>query len=568
MKPYAIILALALCGVSSQAQNLTTEITVDSEAELSLPEASPLKSVSPSLIAVEAPDINLSPARFSQAVDFTPQPGFAPFRLYSGLREPDKRRGYLWAGYFPAYNLGVAAGYRFIDTKSTTAGIAADFHGYSYSSPISGYNEKHHATDNTVGVQAYGRHTFSPLLRLGADISYFHAGLSAPTVWNSTQKQGIDAFDLALSLDGNAEFDYKVKLAYSRFGLNKDIAPAPFYGGEALKPASDDRFRADLGAGAKFGPDSAQRVSLDFSFDLLHRHGNQPDAFVFEPVRHASSAILTFVPNYTFSYKGVSVKVGVRFDIGINSPDKAFHVTPDIMASWSPATAFTVYGTVGGGERFRTLRDRYSYSPFAPGLTASSRSFTPFDARVGLLFRPMRSLHARIWAGYSSVRRMPMLTVYRDMVTYVPVGLHGWTLGLEAGYSFGKYADVSLSTQILPHSYTGGSALDPDRAKFVLEAKVASHPTDKLTLEASYTLRSHRRYYTYSVVPDGDGSRADHTAVNMGNISDLAIGADYAIASNFNVFLRFDNLLCRRVLIMPSVASQRLHGLAGVSLRF
>lgn len=571
---------LAAC-LTAYGQDLTTEITVESEAEIALPAARPLRSVFPVAPAAEAPAVRLSPSQYSRAVDFSPLPGNAAMPAFTGLTVPDGRRGYLRLGYFPAYNLGAEAGYRIIDTEETSAGVAAGFHGSSYKSPA-GYSYKHlfssknrTVSDNTFGAQAYASHAFSPMLRLRGDIAYFHAALKSPSMWDSEQKQGIDALDLSLGLSGAGQFDYDLSFAYSRFGLTDNIFYSSGLPGQnetgttgEYAPATDDRFRADLKAGVTFGADSTQRFGIDVAFDLLHRHGAQPDAFNFGPVTHSSSGIVTFLPAYSANVGKVDLRVGVRIDLGVNSPDKSFHITPDVMATWSPRPAFTVFGIMKGGEQFRTLRDRYSYSAFAPGLTASSRSFTPVDGRVGITVRPVGAASISLWGGYASVRRMPMGALFNDMLIYVPVGLHGWTAGLDASYILNDKLTIGAEARLYPHSYSGGSAYAPDRAHCTLAVKASVRPIKPLLIDLGYSLRTGRRYYSYTLVSNSDGNFADRQANAMGNISDLSLGGTYDIASNFSVFLSLENLLCRRVMILPTVFTQRIHGLAGISLRF
>ena len=144
-----ILPILGLCGsIVAQAEDLSTEITVDRTVVAELPAASPLLSVFPSLLPVPASDVNIRPAQYGQASNFTPIAGHTDTPLFTGLPAPDGYRGYFWAGYFPAYNLGAAAGYRIIDKENTSLGAAVRFDGSSYKTK-GFFQDKATVRDNT-----------------------------------------------------------------------------------------------------------------------------------------------------------------------------------------------------------------------------------------------------------------------------------------------------------------------------------------------------------------------------------------------------------------------------------
>ncbi|MCM1068120.1 MAG: hypothetical protein NC418_11165 [Muribaculaceae bacterium] len=575
MKKHIIPLFCALLASSQAgAEDLTTEIDVESSVEVDLPAAKPLPSVLPALLSAPAPEVSLKPALFSEAADYSPLAASPSAGLYTGLRRPDSLRGYLWAGYFPVYNAGVAAGYRIVDTHATTAGVAASFSGSSYHSPLGmSYgtpvpDSKYSVSDNTVGLQAYATHRLNKHTELSADADFFHAALRSADASGSIYSRGINSFDIKLGIAGTDTITYSASLCYSRFGLDKGL-PADF---DNLPAASDDRFVADIKAGARLGHDRNQHIGLDIRFDLLHRHGIEGGAYTPVEIGRRSTAILSLTPAYTIRSHQFLVRAGVKVDIGIKSDDKAFHLAPDVTVAWMPSARFAAYTTFGGGERFHTLADRYQYSPFAPGSTASARSFTPVDARVGFNIRPVKSFSADIFAGYACTRRMPMLTVLDGVgrTDFVAVDLSGWNFGISAAYTHERYFSIDASARLYPHGYSAGSAEAPDRAKLVVKAGAHIRPIEALTIDLGYELRTGRRYYTIGRILDF-GSDQGHTVRKecpMGNVSDLSLGGNYALSETFDVFVRFENLLCRRTMILPSVYSRRLHGLAGISLRF
>lgn len=563
MKTNNILLtALAACTVTANAQDLTTEITVESSVEAELPPASPLQSVFPSLLQRPATDIKLRPAQYNEAVDYATAAGNGAPALFAGTQTPDRHRGYVWAGYFPAYNVSAAAGYKIIDTETTLTGVSASFDGYSYSP------EDVTVSNNTFRARAYAGHRFDRGATVSADVSYMYSAINSPV---SFGKHDINAFDLSVGVSGEGAVEYKASAAYSRFGLDNELVPGMTWYDE-FDP-SDDRFTIKSEAAHRFGEERRQRIALGVDFDLLHRHGirTSENSYAYEPYKHSSTGLLRFNPAYEISTHKAMLRIGLKADIAINPDNKAFHIAPDVMLAWMPRHEFTAYATVGGGEQFRTLRDLYAYSPFAPNYAASSRSFTPFDGRIGVTVQPLSSFSAGLWGGYSSTRRMPMPTVLGyNTVTFAPVDLSGWQMGIEASYSYNKYLSASINGRLYQQGYCKGSADNIDRARAVLGIELKSSPVERLNLTVAYELRACRAYYSSFAIIDNnaDAPVMIHEKYGMGNISNLSVGGNYRLTDAISVFAKVENILCRRTLILPGVQSRRMHGLVGASLLF
>ncbi len=555
---------MAACSAAAaHAQALSTEITVESSVETELPPASPLPSVFPSLLQRHATDIRLRPAQYSEAVDYTTTAGSAAPALFAGTQAPDRHRGYVWAGYFPAYNLSAGSGYKIIDTEASLAGVAVSGNGYSYTPGDA------KVQNNTFDAQAYGSHRFEQGATVSGKAAYMFSDIVSP-VYFGTHK--INAFDADVKVSGEGAVDYSASIGYSRFGYdNRDeLAPGMIWNDE-FSP-SDDIFAVKGVASHRFGNERRQRMLLGLDFELLHRHGIRTGEGIFsaEPYGNSTTGLVKINPAYEISSAKAILRVGATVDLGINPDNKSFHIAPDVLLAWMPRKEFTVYATFGGGERFRTLRDLYAYSPFATGYCASSRSFTPVDAKVGITAHPFSGFSAGVSAGYSSTRRMPMpLVQYFLSPTFAPIDLSGWHLGAEASYDAGKYFKGSLKARFYEQGYCKGNADNIDRARAVFGVELESHPVEKLIVTAGYQLRACRAYYesVYSVY-DTATPEIIHIKHSLGNISDLSLGGSYRITDTFAAFARIENLLCRRTLILPGVESRRLHGLAGVSLFF
>ena len=114
--------------------------------------------------------------------------------------------------------------------------------------------------------------------------------------------------------------------------------------------------------------------------------------------------------------------------------------------------------------------------------------------------------------------------------------------------------------EVYTHGRNKGYVALRDNARGTLGAGVEVKPVDRLSVSASYKLRACR--FAYIETPDFSKT------VNLRNVSDLGLGATYRFDDKLAFFVRAENLLCRRYLILPGIQSRRLHGLVGASYSF
>lgn len=268
-------------------------------------------------------------------------------------------------------------------------------------------------------------------------------------------------------------------------------------------------------------------------------------------------------PALRYTGNKASIKIGATINFGVNSPSKVFHIAPDVTLCWTPSGAFDAYVTADGGERFNDLRWQYEQSIFAPGATASTRSFTKLRSRIGFNAHLFHDFRIGAYAGYGYVNDLPVyaLTLRRaDAISSAILPLiftteraKSWYFGGNIGYDFGSFVSIGAEGRY----YTKGDFSLADRARMVLDATLKIFPMEQLSFEAAYSLRARRHYTT----PLGN-------CVNMHNSSLLNLTANYAVTERFSAFVSVRNLLNRRCLSTPLVESRSLHGLIGVSYLF
>lgn len=546
----AFILAGAL-GVQAQ---LSAEIDVERTVVPRLEQQAPLPSVVPSVIPWSETPMRLSLSEYTDAADFSSNPGGLLAPAYTGLGKPSPYRGYVWGGYFPAYNLGVGAGYRFIKNERTGLGAAVQFDGSSYNAHLpEGLRET--VKDNTISLQADFNHTFSEAARLGAVIGYSHAALCSPTFGSPEQNQKINDFNAAISLDGLRDhFGYGVKAAIERFALGTDIELGQ---NTLLTPPSETIFGLTAGAGGSTA-DSLFRYRLEAGLDMKHRAGHFWTGSEFEKIAKNNPMIVSLDPTVGFNLDNFSIDLGAKVDISSNLTGSSFHVAPCVNVAWTPSSRFAIFARSDGGAEMTDLRHIYNYSPFAPGILAYDASFSPVNARAGFAFGPAGGFSAELYARYASTRRAPMAAVIggeTPVAVLAPANIKGWGAGLSLGWSC-RMASVSGKVEVLQHGLDRGFADAPDRAGIIAALSARIRPVERLGIDASWNFRGKR---AYALGPKLAGMR---------NISTVDLGAEYRIDERLSAFLRFENLLARRPEILPGLTSNGLHGLAGIVFKY
>ena len=105
MKKISYILLFA--AFSAQAQKLSTEITVERTVVPAERAAMRLNSVSPSIVPATVQDTRIDMAEYGQPGTLTRSSYLLAPAAWADTFALSPYRGYVSAGYFPVYNLGV-----------------------------------------------------------------------------------------------------------------------------------------------------------------------------------------------------------------------------------------------------------------------------------------------------------------------------------------------------------------------------------------------------------------------------------------------------------------------------
>lgn len=577
------LVSAALC-TSTSAQTLSEEVIIDREiTPVERPVVRP-GWVLPSMLSPKADVRKLSFNEFVDVAEITRS--ITPLGAVewgdSVMRSP--YRGYATLGYFPVFNLGASAGYRFIRTNKIDAGAHLSYEGSSWSGGDAAESDY---TSNRFAIGADATATFAPG-RLYADLGYVWSGTgtaSYPGCYDRG-KQGLNhvALDLKWEPAKTGRFGWNVAfgLGYGGFTSDKTAALPHLtnHVGFVFEPVKD--FNLGVKSDLSYRIGSGSGILLGLGFDYRHTNnfnGLEAASFYSESLDSyyatavpdeygpQSMGIVTLRPAYRFFGGKVSARLGVRFDISTGGLNHSLHVAPDIDIEWAPSSMFAAYLRATGGEVMNTNVSLWERNPWMAGVFAVERSHVNADIELGLTFGSYKGFWATVHGGFSSVSNWAVPVVFEGVNTWsnVPT-FSGFNFGVELGYSWKDMVRVVGHAAGAQHTkYYRWQ----DNARWAFDIAAKVRPLRPLQIELGYAVRVDRAGCVYTAVPQTDGSAYFLAeASHLGDTSNLFVGAEYELTPSFGIFLKAENLLNRHWAITDYIRSQGIHGLAGIQLKF
>ncbi|MCM1297581.1 MAG: hypothetical protein NC311_18745, partial [Muribaculaceae bacterium] len=508
---HIIALSLALTAtLCAAAQDLKKEITIEKEIVPELRAATRL-SVNHESVALNVKKSSIQMSDRVVPVGLVPSmTRLNPAKTVAAIDVSDYR-GYVDLGYFPAYNLGLSAGYRFIDTSSTCLGAWLQFDGFKYDrdrtvsvDDLLNVTDSYDMGENTImaGV-AFNRYfNEAQSLRIDAGLGYsamkFHHAVE-----QSLQQQQDDELDVVIPVNGksgNLRFNldarwtsgdeingYTAAIGFGMFD-NRDDKNAGTYGltsfhSDMISPVRELSYGADFGI--KYG-DLA--IGVDASF-LNYNHMNSlaliPDELTsvspeillpgIKDGKGKTSGVVSVRPNFTFNYDMLTAKIGANMQYTVNS-GKNFHVAPDIDIDFVPSPKFAVNARLGGGEYQNTLGSVFNLTHYMSPQLTYENSHIPFIADLNLVTGPFAGASLEIFGGYAVANDWLMPVVAGYGAAFVPVDIKGWHAGAKAAYNWRNLAEASASVEFAPEKSNRGYYLWRDHASRVMKFALSGRP--------------------------------------------------------------------------------------------
>lgn len=567
----AALMAATLSAMGS-AQELSKEITVDHDIVPEMREASKLGFL---------PVVELDPVRrvmldiSSQGipVGLTPKITTLAPAAYGDSLEVSPWRGYAALGYFPAYNLGASAGYRFIDNDRTRLGAWLQYDGNTYKvSPkwLSHYPstglDKLRVNHNAVNVgvslhQSVGVNSF-----VEANVGY---GFDRHSNFNP--RSDYDLIDKTINrfnIDAAWTSKRAATLLWARAGYglfkNSMANERGILDGDAIMGTigkSVGENKIFVGGGAQRLTSEVSKIMAEASLSVLSNSGMEREDF--------SHGLLTLKPGYSYKNDNFQATLGAKAELTFNS-GKAFHIAPDVAVAWRPVKMLGVEARAGGGEWQNSQMSVYSVSPYVNGYYAYRNSHLPitFDAKICL--GPFKGTQLEFYGAYAVANDWLMPVRHSNILQFYALDFRGAMVGASLSYNDGRWGNAKVCFEATPsRSYTRGWYLWRDRAKNVMRAEANVIPITPLEINIMWELRT-GRHMEYS---DLDLANPAELVVNryyesLSTLANLSAGASWRFNPRLGVFLRGENILGRSYFLIGSMPARGAHGLAGVTYKF
>ncbi len=578
MKLQTILLAAALTGTGMTAQTLTKEIVIEREVEATLPDASRISSY-PTLIQPQVPTSRLP---FFDTTAATRVPGMLT-TLEPAEGQPaytlTPYRGYASLGYFPAYNLGISAGYAIISDSRTSLNAWTQFNGSSYKDQ---YDES--LSRNKVTIGADFAHLFGGSRRLNISADFSYDAYNRP--WETIDdNHHATEFDINAAWSARAKaMAYYVTAGFNHFGLSgEEVGFAA--GLDKIAGVGQNIVKVSGGAAYFLSEQSSLNAHVGVSFVHDSRYNtiiNMPagglTAPVLMPGDGETMGLITFAPSYRYSAGAFSTSIGAKVQLTTNT-GKTFHVAPDVKFNVRPASTFAATLAIGGGEHINKLSALHSINPYMSVAQSFKFSEVPLTANLAVTVGPFYGASVELFGGYTiandwlmpdvaEITGAPGVETAADRAIYgnmfTRVDLRALHYGAKLAWKYNKNIAASVKYTGAPGSYRHSYYLNADRARHVVEAKVEVTPIAPLTVEASIDWRAGRSIYSHW----GIAEEAEPQKYDLRNASSLNIGATYRFNDWVSAFAHVENILGRRAYMYNMLEQQGVHGLVGAAIKF
>lgn len=366
-------------------------------------------------------------------------------------------------------------------------------------------------------------------------------------------------------------------LAYRRL-----YAPLPQTNASA--GLSETRLNAGVGYNFPIGDNNA--LALDATGQFLFYPDRAPEALGITDSRLRNYGVVTVTPAYRFSNRTFTLKAGADLAFSYDAMGKeagkkfgVFHVAPEVELNYKSASGVGLFLSATGGVMPSTLLLRDHFDRYQmPWLLSTTPIYTPIDGRLGINVGPLAGFSAEIAFRYAVANNIPLGGWYQAFLgayseSSFPIGymsldpysqsfnIHGMSFTLNLHYSYGTMVELSFDGSYTPQSGKNGIFNGFDRPRWTLSTKAGVRPIKKLLIEVGYDYRGVRN--CYSLNPE-----KDLQAYRLPDLTDLNAQVTYSLLPNLDIYCTGENLLNRRVALLPGLQSEGIVICGGFYLTF
>ena len=552
MKKKIVIASMGMCAflatyAQQQDTTLVRTVVVENQYNPTVMDASKINV----LPKVEEPIVPKAHIDYANSV--RPVASWANQSMNPIVRDwtPDAAyRGYLRAGYGNNGNVDARLGYLWDISKKDRLNVEASLNGWNGDvTDRNGEDWTSRLYNTCLGLDY--RHAFKKMdLMLG--------GAYHSQVFNYMNPQYYYG-DLSRSVENPSRRQHQT-MANAHLGIastNKDT-PIQFMG-EVGMNLFKQKYPTNIAEGSEnnfylkgdvWKPFNDQRFGLAWDFNTC--------SYSMEDMKGTTSLELN--PYYGYENDDWRIRLGAHVDwwSGINDE---VNFSPDVNVEYIFSDSYVLYAKAGGGRENKSLMELTEFTPY---WTLSHPYILPtymsLDAAIGLKASPINGLWFNLTGGYQ---------IREDDLFWKLVDGSGSYLGFEQGKSKVAYGSAELKydykdlfdlgLKATYYHWKGDQMEGLDqyaeerllalKSDMELNAEVGFKPVQDLRINAGYEYVK----------------RAEEI---YDPISNLYVGADYALMKNLSIFAKANNLLNKEYVRADAYPAQKLNFLAGLSLQF
>lgn len=577
MRYITAVAATLLSASGLFAQSLEESLTVEGRYTPEVIAADRLP-VGPAAVDIAPPATELDNDLSGVAVNFPPDALSMPATGWRTSKTFDSSRGYIDLMLGSWLNSSLSAGVAAINNADTKLNIRlqhnstslwqawkADYeNGYPYAA------DKRFRYDETLGAEF--THRFAGAGTLNADLQY-HLGYfnyyGARKGYLKTENNGETRLsaptqtlnDIYARVGWTAAtgtpFSYGIDADVRYFGYRANYLPTALtaIGHEFHKSKGTRETEINVGGNIGYAFSGSSRLTAELEYSVVTR----------KSFGNLNRVRLT--PGYEYTSDNITLHAGAELAV-VSAGETRFRIAPDVrFTARSGNVAFSA--KIGGGTHLRTMAWRHQMNYYDCPETYSNVAYTPLEAMLALQFNPggrwtigIEGLWRTTLDETFGGRYMEYLNIANPLSSAfwwsgtsgfhgegTTHRIHGFSIGVNAGYEFCKYFGVKGKANWQPQHGNSGILNGFDRAAITGTLTARSHPIDALDICLDYNLRAKR-------------------LTGLGLISRLNLGADYRINEKWSVGIGLNNLLNRHEYAMPYQPIEGFTAMGGVQILF
>ena len=552
MKKKIVIASMGMCAflatyAQQQDTTLVRTVVVENQYNPTVMDASKINV----LPKVEEPTVPKAHIDYANSV--RPVASWANQSMNPIVRDwtPDAAyRGYLRAGYGNNGNVDARLGYLWDISKKDRLNVEASLDGWNGDvTDRNGEDWTSRLYNTRLGLDY--RHAFKKMdLMLG--------GAYHSQVFNYMNPQYYYG-DLSRSVENPSRRQHQT-MANAHLGITSTDKDTPIqFMGEVGMNLFKQKYPTNIAEGSEnnfylkgdvWKPFNDQRFGLAWDFNTY--------SYSMDDMKGTTSLELN--PYYGYENDDWRIRLGAHVDWWSGIDDEV-NFSPDVNVEYIFSDSYVLYAKAGGGRENKSLMELTEFTPY---WTLSHPYILPtymsLDAAIGLKASPINGLWFNLTGGYQ---------IREDDLFWKLVDGSGSYLGFDQGKSKVAYGSAELKydykdlfdlgLKATYYHWKGDQMEGLDqyaeerllalKSDMELNAEVGFKPVQDLRINAGYEYVK----------------RAEEI---YDPISNLYVGADYALMKNLSIFAKANNLLNNEYVRADAYPAQKLNFLAGLSLQF